>query len=140
MAMCSVVEASASNREDSMALSLFALIIGSVALNAMAQVLLRKAMLSVGAMQPGTSTVHYALSVATEPWLIAGMLCYAVSILIWLLVLSKTEVSVAYPFLSVGYVIAAALGFFFLGENVTPARVLGIALICSGLVFVARSA
>ena len=123
-----------------MPLSLFATILGSVALNALAQVLLRKAMLSVGLLRPDVSPTQYALTLATEPWLLGGMLCYAVSILIWLFVLSKAEVSVAYPFLSIGYVIAAAMGFFFLGENVTVTRMLGIALICSGLVFISRSA
>ncbi len=123
-----------------MPLALFAIILGSVALNALAQVLLRKAMLSVSALPPEPSAIRYALSVAMEPWLIGGMMCYAISILIWLYVLSKTEVSVAYPFLSIGYVIAAAMGFFFLGENVTLARMFGIALICSGLVFISRSA
>ena len=122
-----------------MALSLFAIILGSVALNALAQVLLRKAMLEVGAMN-FESPWHYLLTVALEPWLIAGMTCYAVSIVIWLIVLSKAEVSVAYPFLSIGYVIAAAMGFLFLGENVTLSRAFGIALICGGLVFISRSA
>lgn len=122
-----------------MSLSLFVVILGSVALNALGQVLLRKAMLSIGAvpLEPSLASV---LRVAFEPWLIAGMLSYAFSILIWLFVLSKTEVSVAYPFSSLGFVLAAAMGFFFLGENVTLVRVLGIALICSGLIFISRSA
>jgi multidrug transporter EmrE-like cation transporter len=122
-----------------MALSLFAVILGSVALNSLAQVLLRKAMLEVGAMN-FESPWRYLLTVAFEPWLIAGMICYAVSIVIWLIVLSKAEVSVAYPFLSIGYVLAAAMGFLFLGENVTLSRAFGIALICGGLVFISRSA
>jgi multidrug transporter EmrE-like cation transporter len=122
-----------------MALSLLAIILTSVALNAFAQVLLRKAMLRVGRTNLEVSA-EYVLLVALEPWLIAGMACYAISIIMWLFVLSKVEVSAAYPFLSVGYVIAAVVGFFFLGENVTPTRMLGIVLLCSGLIFIARSA
>jgi drug/metabolite transporter (DMT)-like permease len=122
-----------------MALSLFAVIVFSVALNALAQVLLRKGMLAIGADAPAT-TVQYAMAVAFEPWLIGGMACYAVSILTWLIVLSRAEVSLAYPFLSLGYVFAAVIGFFFLGENVTATRVLGLALLCSGLIFISRSA
>jgi multidrug transporter EmrE-like cation transporter len=122
-----------------MALSLLAIIIGSVALNALAQVLLRNAMLAIGQMDL-QSPLQYVLAVATQPWLIGGMFCYAISIVIWLYVLSKVEVSMAYPFSSIGYVIAAFIGFMFLGEHVTVTRVFGLALICFGLVFVARSA
>jgi multidrug transporter EmrE-like cation transporter len=68
------------------------------------------------------------------------MTCYAVSIGVWLIVLSKLEVSVAYPLLSIGYVITAVVGLFFLGENVTLLRVFGIALICGGLFFITRTA
>jgi len=122
-----------------MALSLFAFILFSVGLNALAQVLLRKGMLEVGEDDPDTA-VEYAMAVAFEPWLIGGMACYAISIVAWLVVLSRAEVSVAYPFLSLGYVIAAALGFFFLGENLTLTRIIGLALLCGGLVFISRSA
>ncbi len=68
------------------------------------------------------------------------MACYAISIGVWLVVLSKLEVSVAYPLLSIGYVITAIVGFFFLGENVTFLRMIGIALICGGLFFITRTA
>ena len=68
------------------------------------------------------------------------MTCYAVSIGAWLIVLAKLEVSVAYPLLSIGYVITAFVGFFFLGENVTLLRVLGIAVICGGLYLITRTA
>jgi multidrug transporter EmrE-like cation transporter len=113
----------------------------SVSLNALAQITLRKAMLTVGAL-PTTSSevVPFSLSVLLNPWFISGMTCYAVSIGVWLVVLSKTEVSAAYPLLSIGYVITALVGFFFLGENVTLMRVAGIAVICVGLVLIAHSA
>jgi len=68
------------------------------------------------------------------------MSLYAASIVIWLYVLSKIEVSIAYPFQSIGYIIAAVIALLFLGENITPARATGIALICGGLFFIARSA
>jgi multidrug transporter EmrE-like cation transporter len=120
---------------------LFAFIILSVALNAMSHVLLRKAMLVVNT-GPGISQdlAHLVIQVVANPFLMLGMSLYAVSIVIWLFVLSKVEVSVAYPFQSLGYIIAACLGFAFLGENLSVTRVFGIALTCAGLVFIARSA
>ena len=114
--------------------------LASVSLNALAQICLRKTMLAAGAVPAASSQwLQYGLSISLNPWMIAGLACYAVSILVWLAVLAKLEVSVAYPLLSIGYVIAAVVGFFFLGENVTLARVGGIALICGGLFFIARS-
>jgi multidrug transporter EmrE-like cation transporter len=68
------------------------------------------------------------------------MTCYAASIELRLAVLSRVQVSVAYPMLSMGYVIAAVLGVIFLGENVGIARAGEILLICAGVYLVARTA
>ena len=68
------------------------------------------------------------------------MTCYALSIGIWLIVLGKTEVSVAYPLLSIGFIITAIIGYFYLDESVSLTRIAGIALICFGIVVVSRSA
>jgi hypothetical protein len=97
-------------------------------------------MVTVGAA-PATSGewLGYGISILFNPWFVAGMTCYVVSIGAWLAVLARTEVSAAYPLLSIGYVITAVVGFFFLGENVTMTRVLGIAVICLGLVLISRS-
>jgi multidrug transporter EmrE-like cation transporter len=116
----------------------FGAILSAVGLNALAQIFLRKAMLSVNSETLALGQFFFA--VATEPWLIGGLVCYAASLVLWLFVLSHVEVSVAYPFLSIGYVIAAVIGFLFLSENLTASRVFGIALICSGLFFISRSA
>lgn len=124
-----------------MSFSIFAAILISVSLNAISHVLLRKAMLVVnangGLEQP---LFQLAYQVALNPFLVLGMSLYAASIVIWLYVLSKIEVSIAYPFQSIGYIIAAVIALLFLGENITLARATGIALICGGLFFIARSA
>ena len=54
-------------------------------------------------------------------------------------VLSKVEVSYAFPLGSIGYVIVAVLGYLFLGEQVTPLRLFGILIICLGVFVVSRS-
>lgn len=124
-----------------MSLMSFILILSSVTLNAVSHVLLRKAMIVVNA---GEDVRHHFLQLAAQvivnPFLLVGMSLYGVSIIIWLFVLSKIEVSVAYPFQSIGYIIAAMIAFFFLGENVSLLRGFGISLICFGLVFIALSA
>jgi multidrug transporter EmrE-like cation transporter len=68
-----------------------------------------------------------------------GMLCYAASVCVWLAALSKAPVSTAYPMLSLGYVAVAAVSAVWLGESMGPAKVLGIALICAGVILVSRS-
>ena len=122
--------------------SYLSLIIASVSLNALAQIFLRKAMLSPDisrAIQEGANWVVLAWSVI-NPFFLIGMLCYGVGIVVWLSVLSKLEVSLAYPFLSIGYVITAVIGYFLMGEGVTLSRVAGIGLICFGLMVLARTA
>jgi multidrug transporter EmrE-like cation transporter len=124
-----------------MTLAVFLLAVGSISLNACAQIALRKTMLAVGALPHDLDGVlAFALAIVTNPWFILGMSCYAVSIGAWLLVLSRTEVSAAYPLLSIGYVITAIVGAVFLGEHVTWARIAGIGLICCGLTLIAQSA
>jgi drug/metabolite transporter (DMT)-like permease len=123
-----------------MSLSTFLLIVVSVTLNALAQVALRKAMLVADGVPSIRQPVQLALALSGNVWLWGGMTCYAVSIGLWLAVLARAPVSVAYPMLSIGYVIAAALGVTFLGETVGVARIAGIALICGGVFLIARTA
>jgi multidrug transporter EmrE-like cation transporter len=117
----------------------FGVVLVSVSLNALAQVVLRKAMTGPP-LPPASDVIAFGAALMGNLWLWAGMACYALSIGLWLMVLSRIEVSAAYPMLSIGYVIAAVLGFVFLGENVGLERMAGIALICAGVLFVARTA
>ena len=59
--------------------------------------------------------------------------------LLWMVVLSRLEVGYAYPFLSLGYVVAAVAGYYFLGESLSILRIAGILVICLGVFMVARS-
>ncbi len=116
------------------------LILTSVSLNAIAQLCLKKGMTVVGQFQFSAGNIVSVLPrVVFNPFIALGMLCYVLSIALWLAVLSRVEVSFAYPFLSVGYVLVACLGYLFLGENLSFNRVLGIAIICLGLFFLSRS-
>jgi multidrug transporter EmrE-like cation transporter len=118
--------------------ALLGLILFSVSLNSLAQVFLRRGMMHFG-FDPAHA-VKMVVAIVGNVWVWGGMACYAISILSWMLVLSKLQVSVAYPFLSVGYVIAAVMGVMFLGETIGPQRMIGIGLICGGLFFITRSA
>jgi drug/metabolite transporter (DMT)-like permease len=76
---------------------------------------------------------------ALEPHLASGILCYAVSVVVWIIGLSRVPVSIAYPMLSLGYIINAIAAHYLLGEAVTLQRWLGIGFIIIGVWLVARS-
>ena len=112
-----------------------ALILSSVALNASAQVLLRW-----GARVPQAEGGPAALALfVLRPGILAGLACYGLSLLIWLRVLREVDVSFAYPFLGLGFVLVALAGTFLLGEPMPPARMAGTALIVAGVVVLSLS-
>ena len=116
-------------REEAMTLASFAFILTGVLLNAGAQLLLKA----------GTNAVPLGLRLAIEPHILAGLACYVVSVVVWVVALSKVPVSMAYPMLSIGYVVNAIAAYYLLGEAVTPMRLAGIGVIIVGVFIVARS-
>lgn len=118
----------------------WSLIFTGVFLNAVAQLLLKAGTNAVGHFHFTTENiVPIGWKLATQPAILGGMTCYAVSLVVWIMALSRVEVSVAYPMLSVGYVLNAVAAWYFLGESVTPLRLLGIGIIILGVYLVARS-
>jgi len=90
-------------------------------------------------LKAGTNATPVGPGLALEPRILAGILCYAVSLVVWILALSKTPVSVAYPMVSLGFALNALLAWWLLGEAVTPMRMAGIGIIIVGVILVARS-
>lgn len=119
----------------------WALILTGVGLNAAAQLLLKLATRPLAHFSDfGLQTLRFSMvSLGTSLPFWAGMLCYGTSVCVWLAALSKAPVSTAYPMLSLGYIVVAAASVLWLGESLSPAKVLGIALICAGVVLVSRS-
>src|SRR3954466_2665176 len=94
------------------------LILTGVMLNAAAQMLLKVGMHRIGHFDLTMGNIlPIALQVATSLPIIGGMACYVISILVWLVVLSRVEVSMAYPMVSLGYVVTALAAYFWLGEQ-----------------------
>lgn len=114
------------------------IILVSVLLNCTAQLLIRKGMLQIGEVG-AVDFIKLLIPMLSNLYLWSAMLCYAVSILLWMVVLSKVEVSFAYPFLSIGYVVAAVIGYYFLGESLSLSRLAGILVICIGVFLISRS-
>jgi len=112
-----------------MTLVSFSLILVGVLLNAAAQLLLKA----------GTNAMPLGLRLTIEPHILAGLACYVVSVVVWIVALSRVPVSIAYPMLSIGYVVNAIAAWYLLGEAVTPMRLVGIGIIVLGVFIVARS-
>jgi len=118
----------------------FMLVLIGVLLNAAAQLLLKAGTNSVGTF---AFSLENALPVgwklATEPHIVGGLACYVVSVIVWIMALSRVEVSIAYPMLSVGYVVNAIAAWYLFGEAVSATRLAGIGIIILGVYVVARS-
>lgn len=123
-----------------MNLHTFSIIFAGVLLNSAAQLMLKAGARTLGtvAMGSGASLTAAAWNAATQPWIVLGLVCYLVSAGLWILALTRVDVTVAYPMLSMGYVIAALLAWQFFGESLNPTRVMGIAIILVGVVVLSR--
>jgi len=117
------------------------LIIFGVMLNAAAQLALKQGMRDVGYFDFRLGNCgRVLLAVAASPYILAGLACYIISVAVWLLVLSRVEVSYAYPLLSIGYIVTAFAGWHFFNESISLTRWAGIIVICLGVWLITRSA
>jgi drug/metabolite transporter (DMT)-like permease len=122
-----------------MRLTAFAFLFCGVLLNALAQLGLKAATDRTGPLVAGDAMLSRSLELLTVPWLWAALGCYGLSVVVWLVGLSRVPVSQAYPLLSLGYVINVGLAWWLLGEAPNVLRVAGIAVIVFGVVLVAKS-
>jgi multidrug transporter EmrE-like cation transporter len=119
---------------------LFALILFGVLLNAGAQLLLKAGMSQIGHFEFSlANALPVGFKVMASPPILSGLCLYAISVVVWLLVLSRVQVSYAYPMLSIGYIVNALAAYYFFGEPLTSLRMLGIFIIIAGVYLVARS-
>lgn len=119
-------------------------ILFTVFTNAAAQLMLKQGMMtlgSIGSDGPTTvlSVITMILKIIFHPWVFFGLCTFVISMASHLYVLSKVELSFAYPFLSLAYVAVAVAAWFFFSEDLNMWRVAGIGLICIGTVLIAQS-
>ena len=118
----------------------FLLILTGVLLNASAQLFLKAGVHDLGVIELRWETLISAgWRLALEPHILGGVFCYVVSVVVWILALSRVEVSMAYPMLSIGYVVNALAAWALFGESVTPFRFAGIGVIILGVYMISRS-
>ncbi|MBU6460680.1 MAG: EamA family transporter [Proteobacteria bacterium] len=120
-------------------ISFFLVLIG-VLLNAAAQLLLKAGVNQIGKFNFSLNNLlPIGTKIAMEPHILGGLGLYVISVGVWIMALSRVPVSIAYPMLSIGYIVNALAAWYWLGESITPVRVLGMAVIIIGVYLVARS-
>ena len=119
------------------------MLLASVLLAAAAQLTLKLGMTSQSVqLALGASDRSFARAVAaimTSPMILSGLFLFAVSVVIWLLVLARLDLSTAYPCVALGVVITVASGHFILGETVSPTKLAGVTAVVIGVLLIGIS-
>ncbi len=111
-----------------------------VFLNTIAQLLLKGGMNHIGYFAfRFTNILPIGMKVASSPYIISGLCCYVISVGVWLLALSRVEVSLAYPMLSLGYILNALAADYFFHEHLSATRIAGIFVIIFGVYLISRA-
>lgn len=116
------------------------LVLTGVLLNAVAQLLLKAGTNAIGHFDfHWQNAFPVGMKLAMHPAILAGMTCYAISLVVWIMALSRVPVSIAYPMLSIGYLINAIAAWAWLNEPLGAQKLLGIGFIILGVWLIARS-
>lgn len=125
-----------------MTLRMLTMILASVGMSAAAQVLFKIGMRPSSARDASTSAADSLYAVAsalTNVTVLSGFALYGASALLWLLVLRSTDLSVAYPFVGLGFALTMLAGWALLGESINTVRIVGTLLVCAGVACLAIS-
>jgi multidrug transporter EmrE-like cation transporter len=120
-----------------MSISTLSLILISVTLSAVAQILFKYGVTSVG-LSNEAGTFETAIAYLLTPGVIFGLALYGVGTILWLSVLARIDVSQAYPFVGVGFLLTAIFGVMLFGDHLSILRVVGMMIIVCGIYLVAR--
>jgi multidrug transporter EmrE-like cation transporter len=116
----------------------FLLLFISISLAIAGQLLMKQGMMMFGKF-PVTTLISNLLPIIFQPYVFFGIACFGISSIFWLVVLSRIDLSLAYPLVSIGYVVVALISYFLFKENVSLIRWIGIIVICIGVLLVSRS-
>ena len=114
------------------------LIILAVALGASGQVLMKMGMTLYGKVSVG-SIWGQLIPILKVPQVLIGFICYGLSAVLWMAVVSQVDLSFAYPMVSLAYVIVVVASWLLLGEQIPALRIVGLALIVVGVITISRT-
>ena len=112
----------------------------SVLAGAIGQIMLKKGMSSMGAITLNFDQLFNIFwRIGTNPYVMIGLVIYVAGVVFWLGALSRVDLSYAYPFASMSYVVMLIASWQLFNENITPLRLVGTLVICVGVLLVSRS-
>jgi multidrug transporter EmrE-like cation transporter len=121
-----------------MSLTNFLIILAGVLLNAVGQLALKFGSIKINEYGSAPDIISLLEKYLNTP-IVIGLACYVLSVATWVVALTRVDVSVAYPMLSIGYVVVAILAYLFFGEVITTQKVLAMGVIVVGVILLARS-
>jgi multidrug transporter EmrE-like cation transporter len=123
-----------------MSLLNFSLIFIGVMLNAAAQILMKSGTNAIGHFEFSMANVlPIGWKLATEWHIITALFCYGISVVVWILALSRVPVSIAFPMLSMAYVVNAVAAKYLLGEDFNVTKLVGMGVIIIGVIIISRA-
>ena len=118
----------------------FSLIFTGVMLNAAAQILMKAGTNAIGYFEFSAENIlPIGWKLATEWHIVAALFCYALSVIVWILALSRVPVSIAFPLLSMAYIVTAVAAWYLLGEALSLTKFVGIGVIILGVIIISRA-
>lgn len=115
-------------------------ILVSVVAGAVGQILLKKGMNSMGPLTLSFDQLFNILwRIGTNPYVVIGLFIYVAGVVFWLAALSRVDLSYAYPFASLSYLVMLFASWQLFNENITPFRLAGTLVVCLGVFLISRS-
>lgn len=112
----------------------YLLLVASMALAVLGQLLMKKGV-STSMLEPNLNSI---IKTIFNPFLFSGLVSYAISAIFWLFVLQKFPLSIAYPTLSLTYIVIVILSFFLFQEPITTQKIIGVLVIIFGVFILFR--
>jgi multidrug transporter EmrE-like cation transporter len=111
----------------------------TVLLTVYGQIIVKWQVDGAGEVPESTSgKLHYVLSLLAQPWVLTALLAAAIAAGSWMLALTRLDLSVAYPFVGLSFVLVLVASAVFFNEPLTTPRVAGIGLVVLGLILGSR--
>lgn len=117
----------------------FAYVLGSVLFTVYGQIIVKWQVAKAGALPAGqVERVTFLLNLVLNPWIVSAILAGFFALLCWLAAMTKFELSYAYPFMSLAFVLVLVLSAALFHEPLTAAKILGVLLIIVGIIVGSR--
>lgn len=116
----------------------FILLFFNVLLTVIGQILFKHGMNTVGRVNNIRDVLEKLTQAFLNPYVLSGIAIYGFTTLVWLVILSRVKLSIAYPLLSSGYVLSILFSWLFFKESIPKIRIIGAMIICIGVYLVAQ--